>query len=302
MAMSPNEAGARIAQKVAVTREDIARAKDFVLQRSRVTGTDRLAHEWLTEQTADVRDVINTDAADCDAVVESVARAFSLRMALYMAVWELSTVGELLPAHTVSEWKPSLTYMTPRGAGGILVPGVNCFYLPEFFRPPAVTGVPADPDIFLTGVDTLALHPGIREAIEQSLDCFRRGLYLPSTVMLAAAAEATWTECGEALAKRPGSSKLARVTGDQFASISKKVSETRKALEQADGQLVLKAAGVPMPKVDEAVVWTTVLRDRRNALHWGKAKSFIADHSGTAALLMAAPLHLGTLESIRTAC
>src|SRR5262249_19740495 len=52
----------------------------------------------------------------------------------------------------------------------------------------------------------------------------------------------------------------------------------------------------------ECYLLPTTLRDRRNALHWGKAKSFIADHSETATLLMAAPLHLGTLETIRAAC
>jgi len=152
------------------------------------------------------------------------------------------------------------------------------------------------------GVDSKTLHGGIREAIEQALLCFRRGLYMPATAMLAAAAEATWTECGAAVAKKLANAKLDATVSDPYASISKKVAEIRKALEAADGKELLKAAGRGGADVVNAEVWTTALRDRRNALHWGKAKSFVADHSETASLLMGAPLHVGTLEAIRAAC
>jgi hypothetical protein len=78
--------------------------------------------------------------------------------------------------------------------------------------------------------------------------------------------------------------------------------EIRKALEQPAGRLLLNTAGVTIARVNDAELWTTTLRDRRNALHWGKAKNFVADHSETGILLMAAPMHLGTLETIRMAC
>jgi hypothetical protein len=107
--------------------------------------------------------------------------------------------------------------------------------------------------------------------------------------MLAAAAEATWTECGVAVAKKLANTKLEGVVNDPLASITKKVIEVRKALEQADGKALLKVAGQHIAKVTDPEVWTTTLRDRRNALHWGKAKSFVADHSETGTLLMAAP-------------
>ena len=125
---------------------------------------------------------------------------------------------------------------------------------------------------------------------------------MPATAMLAAGAEATWTECGIAVAKNLGNSKLDAVVSDPYASISRKVLETRKAVEDPAAKPLLKSADQTFVKVRDAEVWTTVLRDRRNALHWGKAKSFVADHSETAALLMAAPLHIGTLEAIRVKC
>ena len=112
----------------------------------------------------------------------------------------------------------------------------------------------------------------------------------------------TWTECGVAVAKKLGDANLDAVVSDSFSSISKIVTETRKALEQPAGKILVKDAGQHISKVTEAEVWTNALRDRRNALHWGKAKSFVADHSETGTLLMAAPLHLGTLKAIGAAC
>jgi hypothetical protein len=209
--------------------------------------------------------------------------------------------GELIPSGPPGEWKPVLEYKTTHYAGGIPLT-ITCPYPQSFAHPPLISGEPSDPDIFLKGIDCKTLHSGIREAVEQALNCFRRGLYMPATVMLAAAAEATWTECGAAVAKKLANTKLEGIINDQYSSISKKIAELRKALEQANGKSLVKDADQNSAKLNEAEVWMTVLRDRRNALHWGKAQSFIADHAETASLLMAAPLHIGTLEAIRAAC
>src|SRR4051794_7622910 len=89
-------------------------------------------------------------------------------------------------------------------------------------------------------------------------------------------------------------SLLGGTIANQDVSFSKQVTETRNALEQPHGKGLLKKAGLKIAQVVDAELWTTTLRDRRNALQWGKAKSFIADHSDIANLFKAAPLHLGT--------
>ncbi len=211
-------------------------------------------------------------------------------------------MGEPVLPGPPTSWEASLASRTSHYGSAIPLKKVRCSFPQTVERTPFSSGPPTDPDIFLDGTGCSTLHPGIPEAIKQALECFRRGLYMPATAMLAAAAEAAWTECGAAVAMKLASTKLDGIINDQLASISKKVMEIQKALEQPDGKVLLKAAGVTIPKVNDAEVWTTALRDRRNALHWGKAKSFVADHSETGTLLMAAPLHLGTLESIRTAC
>ena len=182
------------------------------------------------------------------------------------------------------------------------IEALKTYFVPEIGRLDPADDDPTDPDIFLRSIDCAKLDSGIREAVDQSLICFRRGLYLPATAMLTAAVEGAWTECGRAVAKNLGNAKFEAVVNEPLTGIGKIVADTRKALEDGIAKPLLKKAGQSLSKVDEAVTWTTVLRDRRNALHWSKAQGFVADHSGTAALLMGAPQQIGTLEAIRTAC
>jgi hypothetical protein len=299
--MSPDQAASNIHSAVEVTREDIARAKTWITQAA-IARTPEMADAWLRAQGIDVPRSVETDSPSCPDLLRTIARAYSLHLAFYQAVCELVAAGEMIPADAPTKWEASLEYRTQHGAGPIPLKHIRCYFPQAIDRPPLTSAVPADTDIFLKGIDCATIHPGILEAVEQALGCFRRGLYMPATAMLAAAAEATWTECGAAVAIKLANPKLEAVIKDQYSSISRKVTDVRKALEHANAKTLLQQAKQTIAKVHDAEIWTTTLRDRRNALHWGRAKSFIADHSGTAALLIAGPLHLGTLEAIRGAC
>jgi len=299
--MNTDEAIRLLGETVNVTREDIARAKAWLVQTKR--GTMRqLVDEWLTPQQAvvPVNASVDLNADDSAEQISKYARAFSLRLVFHQAQWELIAAGELFPCDSFDDWQASLSYRHQNHSGGLDIKGIGCPFPKAVISPPLATKPPTDPDIFLRGVDCTSLHDGILKAIEQALLCFRRGLYMPATVMMAAAAEATWTECGIAVAKQLSRTKLGATVNDPYASISKKIVEIQKALQSPDGKALLKKAGRSPADVDNAEIWTTNLRERRNALHWGKAKSFVADHSETASLIMGAPLHIGTLEAIRT--
>ena len=298
--MSIEQAAQHVINAVIVSREDIARAKDWIIA-APGTNTSGMVEEWLRQQgIADVREV-NTDAEDCGEVLSTIAKAYSIRLAFFQATWELITSGMIISVGSTGCWEAPLHYRTSHGAGGIPVREINFPFPERIHRLPSGVGQPLDADIFLKGIDCNTLHSGITEAIDQSLSCFRRGLYMPATVMLAAAAEGTWTECGAAVAKSLSDTKLETVVADPFASIARIVSEVRRTLE-SKGKQLLKDAHLTIHQIIDAEIWTTALRERRNALHWGKARSFIADHSETGTLLMAAPQHLAALEAIRAVC
>lgn len=298
--MSPEEAAHRITQAVSVTREDISRAKSFVLQTPN-SDTEALARQWLNAQAAVASRDIYLDSPAAEDEIALFSRSCSLRMALYQAVWELISCADLLLSGETTIWTAQATWRTSHGGGGIPLDHLLCPYPRSVRLPPLLNQLAHDVDVFLKDLDP-SLHAGVREAIKQALGCFRRGLYLPSVVMLSAGVEAAWIECGNAVAAKLGDAKLQTTLASQFTSLSKKVSETRKALDTPQGKTLLTAAGLSRPRVDDAEVWTTVLRERRNALHWGKSKSFVADHGDTAGLLLGASTHLATLEAIRNAC
>jgi hypothetical protein len=299
--MNINDATRLLEESVKVTREDIARAKAWLVQGKGGT-TRQLVEKWLTLQQEMVPSNASVDlnADDSAEQIAKFARAFSLRLAFHQAQWELIAAGDLFPCDSFDNWQASLGYRDQRHSAGLDIKGIGCPFPKAVVHPPLATKFPTDPDIFLNGLESADLHDGILEAIEQALLCFRRGLYMPATVMMAAAAEAIWTECGITVAKKLSSVKLDATVMDPFASISRKIAEIQKTLRAPDGKVLLKKAGRSPADLDSAEIWTTNLRERRNALHPGKAKSFVADHSETASLMMGAPLHIGTLEAIRT--
>ncbi|MEQ1829476.1 MAG: hypothetical protein ABL921_26160 [Pirellula sp.] len=298
--ISPEQAASQVINELAIRREDIARAKDWIIH---FTGTNvsGMVQEWLRQQSiVEVRE-INTYAEDCGETLSIVARAYSVRLAFYHALWELISAGVLVSTASVGTWEAPLCYRTPHGSGGIPVHQISCPFPDRIHRLIGEYNWVPDTDVFIKGIDCSSLHLGILEAIDQAISCFRRGLYMPATVMLAAAAEGTWTESGAAIAKSLSDAKLLAIVSDPFSGFAKVVSEVRKTLE-SKGKPLLQKAGLTIHQVVDAEIWTTALRERRNALHWGKAKSFSADHSETGTLLMAAPQHLGTLEAIRSVC
>jgi hypothetical protein len=298
--MSPDEASERLLSRINVAREDIARAKGFIIAATE-TNTDTLTEQWLRAEMGTVPRYVDIQAAGADDTLALLARAYSLRLGFYQAIWELVAACEVFPG-APANWQASASWRDPHGEGGLQLDSVNCLFPGGIKRPPLAPTPSTDPDVFLQGADCVSLHQGVHEAITQSLACFRRGLYLPAIVMLAAGAEAEWSECGTAVATKLGNNKLQTLLGDPFTSLNRKVTEIRRTLEGSTGKDLLKAAGTNLAKVTDVELWTTTLRERRNAIHWGKAQSFIAQHSDAASLLLAAPLHLGTLETVRGAC
>ncbi len=297
--MTPDEASKLIESKIATTNEDVSRAKSWIMQ-STETGLKPLTELWLQKNKVSEPKSICTESDNCENAIFPIANAYSLRLSLYRAAWELISQGFIVSVGQTEQWTPNLQYDNSGSRGSVTFrsPLLTFPYPSKLFRLKA--NEPFTADIFLNGVDCDELHEGIVHAVQESLECFRRGLYLPSIAMLFAAVEATWHECGLAVAKNLSDSKLLNTLNDPFVGIAKVASDLRKILEQNPS--LLSSAGRTRYQIADAEVWTTALRERRNTLHWGKAKSFIADHADTGTLLMAAPNHLKTLEAVRIAC
>lgn len=299
--LSEDQAIDQVKNAVNVTRVDVARAKSWLLQNHPGGGvTDTLVAEWLRAQSLNEPSKVNYLLETWADESKSIAMAYGARIALYQATWELVQAGVYVSVTTASWWKASLEFDTRSRQWGADV-GIEVPYPCRLGLMPLPVSFPVDTDVFLNGLGCSSLSEGIRVGVRQSLECFRRGLYLPSIVMLAASAEATWIECGTGVASKLGNQKLTDLVSNPFDGIGKKVDAIRSSLA-THGKDVLKAAKVQMQKLEAAEQWTATLRERRNALHWGKSGNFIADHTEAGTLLLGAPVHLATLEAIRAAC
>ena len=178
--MNTDEAIRLLSETVKATREDIARAKAWLVQTKGGT-TQQLVEEWLTPQQAvvPVNAKVDLYADDSAEQIAKCARAFSLRLSFYQAQWELIAAGELFPRDTFDNCQASLGYHHQGYSGGLDIKGIGCPFPRAVMRPLLADIPPTDPDIFLRGVDCTTLHDGILEAIEQALLCFRRGLSCP---------------------------------------------------------------------------------------------------------------------------
>jgi hypothetical protein len=82
--MQDQEATRHLEAGVSVTPEDIARAKSFILKAGGGR-TDDLADRWLQDQGLTIPRGTDGDASNLMDVLANVARAFSIRLALYQA-------------------------------------------------------------------------------------------------------------------------------------------------------------------------------------------------------------------------
>ncbi len=124
--MSPDEASKRLLSRIMVAREDIARAKGFIVAATE-TSTDALAEQWLRAETGTVPTLVDIQAAGADDTLALLARAYSLRLGFYQAVWELVAACEVLPGAPAG-WQASATWQDAHGAGGLQLGSVNCLF------------------------------------------------------------------------------------------------------------------------------------------------------------------------------
>lgn len=305
--MGPDEAARFISERVRIDRVDIVAAKAFVLDASEVD-TIQLADAWVNERIGMLGKKVRLDADQPERVLEEHAKAVVLRLACFQSIWELVASGLLFPAGLSVGWTARLGWETSRGGGGLALDHIRFNYLEKVARP--LTEAPstlADADLFLRELDLPSLEQGISTALALAVSCLRQDLFVPSLAMLAAAAEGAWIESGKALveaaARQDRAVKKAHdVLTDDLAGIGQKVQVVTELYTRQDlFQEVRRRSEVSPSQLQEVASWTSVVRDSRNVLHWGRAAAIRNDYAKTASLLMAAAQAMKTLESIRLA-
>jgi hypothetical protein len=120
-------------------------------------------------------------------------------------------------------------------------------------------------------------HSEVIEAVRDAVLCLRESLYRPAVTQLGKAMEGAWIELGLALAKTlpaadPVRQKVEENMKDDDRSIAKKITDVRDFYSRRDLLgTVIKQAGVRPEELNSVIVWADVVREARNAIHFGAA-------------------------------
>lgn len=165
----------------------------------------------------------------------------------------------------------------------------------------------ANSDLYLDRLGIDGMGDEVSEALREAVACFRHELFGAAAALLGKASEGAWIELGAALMgavpqDQAGSVATQRKTlDDAYASIQSKVAATCLLYERDLFADVVKHSGVKAKMLREAQQWTEVVRDSRNAIHFGVAAAFENNYEKISVLLLAAAQPLRYLYAIRSA-
>lgn len=308
--MRPDEVAARVRDALRVTRADVADAKAFVMTR---TGGHPRAwwNEFLRERRLGLPEHVVLVGVELETVVRSIAAYVSGTVAFSEAVIELVDSGVFRRQGGENKIHLNVGYSTI-GPGGSGERGTMQFPEFEMTMPDQVTrarwneraAVLADGDLYVREVGIPDLNPGISEALREAARCLRLDLMLPAVAMLGSASEGAWSELGSALAAiapaDPKAVKLSETIDSEFDGVAKKVSAVIGFYENRDilGALWSRSTRDRLRGVG---VWSDLVRDGRNALHWGASAAVPNTYEKVATLMLAAVPNLRLLYDVRRA-
>jgi hypothetical protein len=161
-----------------------------------------------------------------------------------------------------------------------------------------------DPELYASGIGR-NLHTDVQSALEDTIRCFLQELYRPAVTLLGKAVEGAWVELGIALYvyakneitdvdKQIDKLKSDTIFMNRIQSVVK-LFENRQDIYGS----IAKASGVKIQLLKEISFWSDVVRDSRNAIHFGVTPIIPNTYEKVAVLLMSAASHLKTLYKLK---
>lgn len=162
-----------------------------------------------------------------------------------------------------------------------------------------------DPNLFRLAAGIEGADSEVVQAMDDAVNCFRKELYRASVVLLGKAMEGAWVEMGIALAHsatgKPGFNSEEFIEGMADESpLARKIDRILKLYRNRDlvGDAISRF-GVRPGELEGVVVWSDVLRDARNAIHFGVKPLIPNDYEKVAVLLLAAANNLSKLYHVK---
>jgi hypothetical protein len=305
-----------VRNKISVSRQSVALMKGLLLENFHPT-TRRMIEKAVTATGCTQTDRLVLDGGEDSRKIDAAAQYFSWALCAIEAVWELVHSGLLLPAspNHMAALRVSIQIhrafgSTVRHQSGIdILGGSELPHFPETVirtrcDPKGV--LLTDPDLYLTALRPHVAHVEVAEALQEAIRCFRSELFMASAVMLGKASEGVWIEIGKALlnalpkAQQSAYAKLRADLDSPNVGIAKKLRDLMKHYEskQAEYAVVAKSAGLSLDDVRLACLWSDMVRDSRNVVHYGTQPNLPNNYQNLATLLLTGSTHLRNLYAL----
>lgn len=290
----------RVVADVQVPNQLIAMAQAYVVGalQSRAASAElleRLSKHCESEWPAKVDLKSGSDNAE---VVKLLARGISVRTAGVEAICRLIHRDQLLAGGNLTNLQLHVSWQTDSGHGsGWSFPEFEIPYPSSVIRAPSCQSseLLCNDDLYLQDMDVPMLPEGVSRALRDAVQCYAADLYTPCAAMLGSASEGAWLEFGYALARHISLSDgqvgaaLRKKLEDPSVSVAKKVSLVVQHYGDKTACAGLwQKSGVAPKALLPIVVWSDVVGDSRNSVHYGVDPTTPNTREKLAALLLGA--------------
>ena len=317
--MHQDEAKRQVESRINVTRQHVVVAKAHILKYFEASTSNMLCKLIRDLEAQKPDKVVLHQSVPLEPQIAQAAKATIWQLAFGEAVWSLIGTGILIPdhsnLHTIDanqEWTTVIPGGSGTSAGWRFTEHEISIPVKVRVAPSAVNQLPqplSDPDLYLSDFEIPDLHAEVGEALRQAVLCFRYELNIPCLAMLAKASEGAWIEMGLSLLKvDPDNTSLSsekreksrETLNSQYTSIVQKMDTIVQFYDRQDifGE-VAKRSGFNHRYLREVLNWSNVVRDSRNAVHYGADPATQNTYEKVAALLLGAVPKLRILYAIR---
>ena len=317
--ITEQEARKEILARVVVSKQNVTLAEDYLLcqPRDKVYESLAVVSDFTREQghTKPDRIILHRDA-DIEADLTRGAEYFTSVLSIAEAIWLCIHEGILIHSSQRVEFDNHIRWTTipPQGGSGqsggwtleefrMELPRTIAFSFSH--RRIDTSETLTNPNLFLLESGISGADAEVVEALQDSVNCFRKRLFRPAVVLLGKAMEGAWVEAGIALAQSVSE-------GSQFNKskfVEKMTSETP-VMKKIDEVLNLyknknligdipDRCGVRTSEVENIIVWSKVLQMARNAIHFGVKPIIPNSYEKVAVLLLSGAENLSKLYLIK---
>ena len=166
-----------------------------------------------------------------------------------------------------------------------------------------------DADLYITELSINNAHTEVIEALKDTIDCFKNELYRPSLTMLGKVVEGAWIEMGISLAnlaiklgfdKEKNENLIENLQGQEgFNKKVEKIVSFYSSHHKDWFKDLRNTSGIQINHLTEIRVWTDVVRESRNAIHFGAVPTTPNTFEKASTLLLAASKNLQTLYKLK---